>query len=436
MLKKILSFAIVMSIVLSVFLIPGGVVASAAHETKNDAIAAAFDEKYTGTITSTDKKDYYKIVLEEAGKLTINMTVFCDLYYGVSGQDGMAILNRSISTAYTGVNFKNEVRSLHLTAGTYYFEFHRWDQNGEYNVTFSFKSANETIKESYRGSNESLNTASEIPLNEQYYGQIAQNESFDYYKFTLNEKRKVTLKFHTDDMAWVLLFNSNGAQLYAKDCINNDYTATGDDIKEIELDTGTYYYCVRSTNGVYANYSLIVICEEELPEVYYAINYEPNGGKVSSSIVSVKEGDSVILPTPTKNGKIIYNLNGGIGENYEMYSVTPCIGWSETNSENSSIYLCGSSYYPSADVTLFAIWDETPHTVLSEIPEREGYTFVGWSENPLATEAEYSAGDVYESSEDATLYAVWEADEEDTFSLFGWLIDFIMMIIDLLLSIF
>lgn len=42
-------------------------------------------------------------------------------------------------------------------------------------------------------------------------------------------------------------------------------------------------------------------------------------------------------------------------------------------------------------------------------PEREGYTFLGWSTNANATTAEYSASDISSVSVGTTLYAVWVA---------------------------
>ncbi len=43
-----------------------------------------------------------------------------------------------------------------------------------------------------------------------------------------------------------------------------------------------------------------------------------------------------------------------------------------------------------------------------QLPYRRGYTFVGWSVNKDSDIAEYAAGGVYTSNEDAVLYAVWK----------------------------
>lgn len=47
-------------------------------------------------------------------------------------------------------------------------------------------------------------------------------------------------------------------------------------------------------------------------------------------------------------------------------------------------------------------------TISSEIPERSGYSFVGWSTSATSDEAQYIPGSTFETDVDTTLYAVWE----------------------------
>ena len=44
-------------------------------------------------------------------------------------------------------------------------------------------------------------------------------------------------------------------------------------------------------------------------------------------------------------------------------------------------------------------------------PYWEGYSFVGWDENPDATTAAYQPGDVVNGETDMTLFAIWEKNE-------------------------
>lgn len=44
----------------------------------------------------------------------------------------------------------------------------------------------------------------------------------------------------------------------------------------------------------------------------------------------------------------------------------------------------------------------------TEVPTREGYTFLGWGTTASATAASYQPGDMYSVDQDITLYAVWQ----------------------------
>ncbi len=47
-------------------------------------------------------------------------------------------------------------------------------------------------------------------------------------------------------------------------------------------------------------------------------------------------------------------------------------------------------------------------TITTEIPNRDGYRFVGWSSSEGSTDIAYRPGDKFKSDVDVTLYAVWE----------------------------
>lgn len=53
----------------------------------------------------------------------------------------------------------------------------------------------------------------------------------------------------------------------------------------------------------------------------------------------------------------------------------------------------------------------TALAITSEVPERNGYTFLGWSTSKNATTAQYVSGDAYTSDTAMTLYAVWQEGE-------------------------
>ena len=50
-------------------------------------------------------------------------------------------------------------------------------------------------------------------------------------------------------------------------------------------------------------------------------------------------------------------------------------------------------------------------TLSSEVPVREGYTFLGWTDDPKGNFVVYEAGDTLRSYDHVTLYAVWKAND-------------------------
>lgn len=52
--------------------------------------------------------------------------------------------------------------------------------------------------------------------------------------------------------------------------------------------------------------------------------------------------------------------------------------------------------------------DSGSTTLPSEVPTRDGYTFIGWSTDANSTTAEYSAGQTITVNGDITLFAIWQ----------------------------
>ena len=114
-------------------------------------------------------------------------------------------------------------------------------------------------------------------------------------------------------------------------------------------------------------------------------------------------------------------------------------GWGISNAAQSAAYQPKAEYEKNEDITLFAIWDTKTYKITYDAndngegtavpsdqtlkyngyiiisantgnPEREGHTFIGWSDRKSDTEAVWKKGDRYEKNENLTLYAVWKAD--------------------------
>jgi len=174
--------------------------------------------------------------------------------------------------------------------------------------------------------------------------------------------------------------------------------------------TGTNY----NPGSTYsANASVTLYAQWTADKKNFKVTYNANGGSSIIQYEYVEEGKSIALTTPFKYFKINYNANGGANApSAESLSIN-CLGWSTSSSASTATYKCGASYKPTANVTLYAVWEDTVITDLSsQKPVRNGYTFLGWSEDPNATEAYFSPEEEVEVSGNATLYAVWQKNGE------------------------
>lgn len=68
--------------------------------------------------------------------------------------------------------------------------------------------------------------------------------------------------------------------------------------------------------------------------------------------------------------------------------------------------LCGGT----GDIPNQIKLDGTPLIITDKVPERKGFTFVGWSDDSTATNVSYRADDLYTADGSAVLYAVWKSD--------------------------
>lgn len=130
-----------------------------------------------------------------------------------------------------------------------------------------------------------------------------------------------------------------------------------------------------------------------------------------------------------------YGTNITLSDKEPMIDHGQFIGWAKEKNAYRAEFFPGQIYTQDMNITLYAVWDmdqyaidfddkggfygpgsmtKTHGTALiipSAIPEKEGYTFLGWSSKESATTPEYKAGASYTTEGKATLYAVWKKTE-------------------------
>jgi len=154
-------------------------------------------------------------------------------------------------------------------------------------------------------------------------------------------------------------------------------------------------------------------------------------------------GSGTVPAAQTVNAGSSVTLASGSGLSRSGYSFG---GWNTNSSGTGTNYSAGTSYTPTASITLYAKWDSsnpvvTTYTVTYNanggsgsvasqtvnagssvtLPSgsglsRSGYSFGGWNTNTSGTGTNYSAGTSYTPTASVTLYAKWTSTSGGTTS--------------------
>lgn len=205
--------------------------------------AVPFGKTINGLIAFNDRKDIYKVELTGSGRLSINVhsditkmdTILYDSY------------EEFVAEAYPQKGDNTYIYDL--SAGTYFLVFDKYSGTGAYSFSLNYKASGETYTEE-NNTIDAVRNAASIPFAKKIRGQIALNDSYDYYKVAVSKSVKLKIKVHSD-IAGV------GIDLYDSDGYNTtlDYSMPkGDKVYKYTLAKGTYFLRFSKNDGT-GNYS-------------------------------------------------------------------------------------------------------------------------------------------------------------------------------------
>ena len=380
---------------------------------------------YYGQLAENDNIDFYKFTMLTSGNIRFRLTSYVNItYYHIYDANKNRVWDSDYQYCNSTTKELNIDETIALTSGTYYLCVAQYNGTGNYEFKLSFTSANEDFKETTGGTNNTITTASSISTGVTYYGQLAENDNIDFYKFTVSTSGSIRLRLTSYvNITYYHIYDANKNRVW-----DSGYQYCNSSTKELNIDktidltSGTYYFCACKYNGGgNYNFSITAPGGGSSTTTTYKVAYNANGGSVSPSSTVVNAGSYTTLPTPSKSWKITYNANNGSGAPSAQTVSLTCKGWSTSSSATSASYSCGSSYKPTKAITLYAVWPTSVNVTLkSGTPTRSGYKFLGWSTSSSATSASYSPGESVSLKGNATLYAVWkkvETTSTPTFTL-------------------
>lgn len=127
-------------------------------------------------------------------------------------------------------------------------------------------------------------------------------------------------------------------------------------------------------------------------------------------------GNIKALGTPTKSGTsttytVTYNGNGGtVSTSSASATKTTTYTFGKWTGSNTNITVSGTSCTFTATGTVTASYKSSTSTtaVTLPTPTRTGYKFLGWATSATATTGTYAGGSSYTPTASITLYAIWE----------------------------
>lgn len=215
----------------------------------SSAISISLGNTINGSITETVDNRLYSFSLAKSGRVTIDLSSymqFCSLY--IYGSEGGLIWYDENNEWNENLKYFKDTYEIDLTNGTYFLKVTGY-KNGEwrgstgiYEIATKFTSAEESCIEP----NNDFMEASVIGINGTIKGQIAENDRYDIYKFSLPKSGRIGLSM-TYCMKYnsIYLYDNMGEQIWYSN--NNEWNENlkyKTDIYNLDLDSGTYYFKV------------------------------------------------------------------------------------------------------------------------------------------------------------------------------------------------
>lgn len=287
--KKILSKS--MSWILSMVMLLGGVfgilpqitdsliasAASVSEKESNDTMATAqtivIGDTVNAKLSESDKKDFFKVVLPESGGLyvdldanMVSMNAYIEDMEGNVFDGGKLSWNEFSQTI-------NYTLAVDLNAGSYYIFFEAIDY-GSYTFKTRFESADETVKETEWGSNNTEETAIPVTSTKTFKGQIAANDDCDIYKFEMKKGQRVEVLYRLyHAREYIAFYTGDGRVIHSTSLAAN--MVDGSYILDVGFvyieEAGTYYFKIsrdRGSTGLHEITFNIESSKENFPSEY------------------------------------------------------------------------------------------------------------------------------------------------------------------------
>lgn len=206
-----------------------------------------------GTWVNGDLRDnvcLYKFTIPSSGTITYTFQAY-------SADNGISLKDDTLSTTYSEIHCtdgnsdipETKTESVTLEQGTYTFRvWTLWtEERGPYRLKVDFSPANNNEIEP----NNNFETAMELSDNKEIIGLISENDSIDFYKFTLKQTHKLNIIYHFKNEFRLSILDDD----YVTIKVIDDGKKNINQKLEEYLEAGTYYIKIENffADSVYGN---------------------------------------------------------------------------------------------------------------------------------------------------------------------------------------
>lgn len=328
----------------------------------------------TGYFSSNDRIDFLKVDVPQSGRIDF-VSEGSDSYdiYLYSAKDLDSYF------AYVGVYYNSNLGKsydedyAYLVAGTYYFKV-SGDSNENYTIRTSFTPANESFPESLDVNNNIIGNANPISLDTTYNGMLGENDSIDFYSFTVPSGTQV-INIKSNASIDFSVYSMTGERIAGVWSVyKNNSTGIAETSESVSLNAGTYclkiskygssdtYDCfysfsINSPHQHSYNYAYTVksTYTSQGYDVYtcscgasYTTNYKAvkKLGKVNlKSVSSARKNHTIKTSWDKKSGANGYQIYYSRNKNFKNLSAKKIVKGGKTTSYVGKNFTKGRKYY-------------------------------------------------------------------------------------------
>lgn len=325
----------------------------------------------TGYFSKNDTTDFIQFTLAESGRVDF-------VFSGSSSYDVKILSTDNSSTMWGGYHisynsnlgmaYKDDLFAR-LTAGTYYLKVYYGDSNENYTINTSFTSAYESFYENREIRNDIIGTASPISLDTAYSGQVGDNDSVDFYLFTVSDGT-YNINIKADDYTYFSIYTTNGNKIESYTATVNSSTGYAEKTESISLSAGTYCLKISRYNDYGAAYTFSITSPHYHAHAYagtvaptyttqgydiytcscgdsYYTNYTPVKvlGKVGIRSAKAKGKKKITVSWKKKSGASGYQIYWSRSKSFKKLAANTIVKGGKTTSYTGKNFTKGKTYY-------------------------------------------------------------------------------------------